>query len=131
MLRRLRAEGTGIVLTTHYLEEADALAERIVVLAGGRVIAEDTPAGIKARAAGRRLRARTSLATELMASWPEIDSVQSHDGRIELRSRAPEAALRRWLAADPDLSELDVSALSLEEAFVSLTRSDRAQELAA
>jgi ABC-2 type transport system ATP-binding protein len=131
VLRRLRAEGAGIVLTTHYLEEADALAERIVVLAGGRVLAQDTPAGIKARAAGRRLRARSTLAPELIAGWPEVDGLQSHEGRIELRSRQPEAVLRRWLAADPALSELDVSALSLEEAFVSLTRTDRAQELAA
>ena len=131
MLRRLRAEGTGIVLTTHYLEEADALAERIVVLAGGRILAEDTPTGIKARASGRRLRARSSLTPELLASWEGVDAVQSIDGFIEIRSKAPEAVLRRWLAADPQLSELQVSALSLEEAFVSLTRSDRNQELAA
>ena len=131
VLRRLRAEGTGIVLTTHYLEEADALAERIVVLAGGRVLAEDTPAGIKARASGRRLRARSTLSLELLASWAEVDAADSVDGLVEVRSKTPEAALRRWLAADPLLAELEVSALSLEEAFVSLTRTGRTQELAA
>jgi ABC-2 type transport system ATP-binding protein len=134
VLRRLRAEGTGIVLTTHYLEEADALAERIVVLAGGREIAQDTPAGIKNRAAGRRLRARTSLCIDQLRSWPEVDAVSALDGRIELRSRAPEAMLRRWLAADPTLADLEVAPLSLEEAFVSLTHAHRApiaQELAA
>ena len=131
VLRRLRGEGTGIVLTTHYLEEADALAERIVVLAGGRVLAEDTPAGIKARASGRRLRARSALSPELLASWAEVDAAHSVDGLVEMRSKTPEAALRRWLAADPQLAELEVTALSLEEAFVSLTRTGRTQELAA
>jgi ABC-2 type transport system ATP-binding protein len=131
VLRRLRAEGASIVLTTHYLEEADALAERIVVLAGGRVLAEDTPAGIKARASGRRLRARSTLSPELLASWAEVDAAHSVDGLVEVRSKTPEAALRRWLAADPQLAELEVSALSLEEAFVSLTRTGRTQELAA
>lgn len=131
VLRRLRAEGTAIVLTTHYLEEADALAERIVVLAGGRLLADDSPAGIKALASGRRLRARSALAPELLAAWPEVDALRSDRGRIELRSRAPEAVLRRWLAADPGLCELEVAALSLEEAFVALTRSDRHEDFAA
>ena len=53
VLRQLRDEGAGIVLTTHYLEEADALADRIVLMAGGRVLAQDTPAGIKSRADGQ------------------------------------------------------------------------------
>jgi len=61
VLRQLRDEGTGIVLTTHYLEEADALADRVVLVAAGRVLAADTPAGIKSRASGKRLRPRTRL----------------------------------------------------------------------
>jgi ABC-2 type transport system ATP-binding protein len=121
VMRGLRAEGAGIVLTTHYLEEADALAERVVVLAGGRVIAQDTPSGIKSRAAGKRVRAQTQLAPETIATWPEADAVDALEGAIEVRSRLPEALLRRWLALDPQLAELVVRPLSLEEAFLSLT----------
>jgi ABC-2 type transport system ATP-binding protein len=121
VIRNLRAAGTGIVLTTHYLDEADALAERIVVLAQGRVIAEDSPAGIKSRAAGKAVRARSAVARETLSRWPECESVEAADDGFEVRTRAPEALLRRWLALDPQLADLEVRPLSLEAAFVSLT----------
>ena len=121
MLKQLRAEGSSIVLTTHYLEEADALADRIVLLAGGRILAQDTPAGIKARASGKRVRCRTRLAAPVLRAWPEIISIACEGERTEIRSAQPEALLRRLLAADPDLSGLEVLPLSLEEAFLSLT----------
>ena len=121
VLRRLRDEGTGIVLTTHYLEEADALADRIVLMAAGRVLAEDTPAGIKARASGKRVRARTRLDLATLASWPDVRSATIADGVTELVTDDAERLLRRWLAGDDALSDLEVRALNLEEAFLSLT----------
>jgi ABC-2 type transport system ATP-binding protein len=121
VLRRLRNEGTGIVLTTHYLEEADALADRVVLLAGGRVLAEDSPAGIKARAAGKRLRARSRLSLDVLRSWPEVRSAMLAEGVCELVSDDAEALLRRWLQADASLADVEVRALNLEEAFLSLT----------
>jgi ABC-2 type transport system ATP-binding protein len=121
VLRQLRIEGTGIVLTTHYLEEADALADRVVLLANGRVLAEDTPAGIKARASGKRVRGRSSLPLDLLRGWPEVRSATVADGVTELQSHDAEALLRRWLQADPKLADLEVRALNLEEAFLSLT----------
>lgn len=124
VLRRLRDEGTAIVLTTHYLEEADALADRIVLLARGRVLAEDTPAGLKARAAGKRVRARSSLSVAQVAAWPEAARVIAVDDRLDVASADVEGLLRRWLAADPALAELEVRPLNLEEAFLSLTATD-------
>lgn len=121
VLRQLRDEGAGIVLTTHYLEEADALADRIVLMAGGRVLAQDTPAGIKALAEGKRLRARTSLSPDVLGRWPGVVSIRVEQGVTELLSRDAEALLRRWLAEDAALSDLEVRPLSLEEAFLSLT----------
>lgn len=130
VLRDLRDAGTAIVLTTHYLEEADALADRIVLLAGGRILAEDTPAAMKARAAGKRLRGRTRLPAALLASWPEARDVHVADGVAEIASRDAEALLRRWLAADDTLSELEVRALTLEETFLTLTSATPAEEAA-
>ncbi|WP_395791619.1 ABC transporter ATP-binding protein [Aquimonas sp.] len=127
VLRGLREAGTSLVLTTHYLEEADALADRIVLINGGRVLAEDTPAGLKARSTGSRVAARTSLAAAELASWDEVDAVESAGGRLLMRSRTPDALVRRLLAADPTCADLEVSALSLEEAFVALTRADVAR----
>jgi ABC-2 type transport system ATP-binding protein len=121
VLRQLRHEGAGIVLTTHYLEEADALADRIVLLAGGRVLAQDTPAGIKSRAEGKRIRARTSLSPDQLQAWPGVTSVHVEHGVVELLTRDAETLLRRWLAADEGLAELEVRALTLEEAFLTLT----------
>ncbi|MDZ4350394.1 MAG: ABC transporter ATP-binding protein [Xanthomonadaceae bacterium] len=117
----LRDAGCGIVLTTHYLEEADALADRVVLIEGGRTLVEDTPAGLKARAAGTRVRARTALSEGQLAQWSECLSVRSVDGCAELLTAAPEALLRRWLAADDTLADLQVSSLSLEEAVQTLT----------
>lgn len=121
VLRQLREAGTAIVLTTHYLEEADALADRVVLLAGGRVIAQDSPAGLKARAAGRRVRARSALPAGHVAAWPEAVRVTGADGVLEVASDDVEGLLRRWLAADAGLSGLEVRPMSLEDAFVSLT----------
>ncbi len=121
VLRRLREEGAGIVLTTHYLEEADALADRIVLMANGRVLAEDTPAGIKSRASGKRLRARTTLDVSVLSAWPEVRSAAITDGIVEVLTDDAEIVLRRWFSADEAVSELEVRALNLEEAFLSLT----------
>ncbi len=121
VLRQLRDDGAGIVLTTHYLEEADALADRIVLMAAGRVLAEGSPADIKARAAGKRLRARTTLDAHALARWPGVVSLQVEQGVTELVTRDAEALLRRWLEADPGLADLEVRPLSLEEAFLSIT----------
>ncbi|HMB57196.1 MAG TPA: ABC transporter ATP-binding protein [Arenimonas sp.] len=121
VLRQLRDEGAGIVLTTHYLEEADALADRVALMADGRILAEDTPAGIKSRAAGKRIRARSQLSTQIIAGWPEVRSVTATDDSIEVVSNDVEAVLRRWLVADDRLADLEVRPLSLEEAFLSLT----------
>jgi ABC-2 type transport system ATP-binding protein len=121
VLRQLRGEGTGIVLTTHYIEEADALADRVLLLADGRVLAEDTPAGIKARAAGKRVRARTALALAAISAWPGVRSASLAEGVTELVTNDAEQVLRRWLASDAGLSDIECRPLSLEEAFLTLT----------
>lgn len=121
VIRRLRAEGTAIVLTTHYLEEADALADRIVLMGNGRVLADDTPARVKSLAAGKRVLARSRLPLASLQAWPETESVRQVEGRIEATTARPEALLRRWFAADADLADLEVRPLALEDAVLALT----------
>ncbi|MCK7593552.1 ABC transporter ATP-binding protein [Pseudomarimonas salicorniae] len=121
LIRRLRGEGLAMVLTTHYLDEADALADRIVVIGSGRVLAEGTPAGIKARAAGKRLRFRSALPLAEIAALSGLDAVKMEQGVVEARSHAPEAALRQLLMRDPQLAELEVLPLKLDDAFLVLT----------
>ncbi|MGQ0798515.1 MAG: ABC transporter ATP-binding protein [Pseudomarimonas sp.] len=120
----LRAAGTSILLTTHYIEEADALADRIVLVGKGRVLAEDTPSGIKARASGKRVRCTSQLDVARLSHWPEVTSVTREGHTLELRSAVAEALLRRLLDADPQLTDIEVMPLSLEEALATLVTSE-------
>ncbi|QQR76151.1 MAG: ABC transporter ATP-binding protein [Holophagales bacterium] len=121
-IRRLSSEGVGIVLTTHYLEEADALADRVVVLHRGRVLADDTPSGVKRRAAGRRVRCFTRLDERELSALPGVRSVALKQGAAELLAENADPVVRALLAADPHLSGLEVTSAGLEEAFLALTQ---------
>jgi ABC-2 type transport system ATP-binding protein len=119
-VRRFSGAGRTVVLTTHYLEEADALADRVVVLHRGRVIAEGAPAEVK-RGSGRRVRCVTSLPLEELRSRPEVAQASRNGRHTELLTPRPEALLAWMLPADPSLSELTVSGAGLEEALLALT----------
>lgn len=120
-LRDLARSGRGVVLTTHYLEEADALADRIVVLDKGRVIAEGSPEQIKDRVPGRRIRARTAVTPHTAATWPRVLRATVDGEALDLLVTRAEPVLRTLLEADPALSGLSVVQPSLEEAFLALT----------
>jgi ABC-2 type transport system ATP-binding protein len=119
-----------VLLTTHYLEEADALADRIVMLDRGRIVAEGTPAEIKARVLGKRIRCQTRLTAAELAALPGVRSVSDmrrlpdEKGEVEILAAEAEPVLRLLLSRDPDLSGLDVRGAGLEEAFLSLTGGD-------
>ena len=120
-----------MLLTTHYLEEADALADRIVLIDKGRIVAEGTPSEIKARAAGRKIRCRTTLSLEALAALPGVRNAQRDRDVVEVFAHDAERVLREMLARDPGLSGLEVRGAGLEEAFLSLTGNDERQEVAA
>ena len=121
-IRQLVAEGCAVVLTTHYLEEAEALADRVVVLAQGRIVAQGTVAEIRARVASRRIRCVTTLADAAIALWPEVRSVARDGGRVEIVTDAAEMVVRQLLFEDAQLSELEVRRAGLAEAFVEITK---------
>ena len=129
VLRDLAAAGRGVVLTTHYLEEADALADRIVLLHSGRMIAEGTPAQIKALVPGRRITARTSVSATQAATWPDVQRSSVDGDRLELLVGTAEPALRCLLEADPAVENVTVVEPSLDEAVLTLTT--HAEEAAA
>jgi ABC-2 type transport system ATP-binding protein len=120
-VRALAARGKTILLTTHYLEEADALAQRVVVLDRGQIVADGTPAEVKRRASGRRVRAVTSLDDRALRALPGVRELSRQGSRAELLTDAPDALVRALLAADPGASELEVAGAGLEEAFLALT----------
>lgn len=121
-VRKLVAQGRTVLLTTHYLEEADALADRIVVINQGQVIASGTPAEIKSRAAARRIRCVTRLSIEQVRAIPGVQQVRGDRNAIEIFAARAEPVVAELLSRDSGLSELEVASAGLEEAFLALTR---------
>jgi ABC-2 type transport system ATP-binding protein len=126
-LHALVAEGRTLLLTTHHLEEADALAGRIVVLHRGRVLADGTPGQIKGQVAGRRLRFQSTLELSALRELPHARLVHRHADGAEIYTDRPEPLLRALLERDPGLSGLEVAGAGLEEAFLALTEAGRDQ----
>ncbi|MGB5293555.1 MAG: ABC transporter ATP-binding protein, partial [Thermoanaerobaculia bacterium] len=120
-IRTFVERGRSVVLTTHYLEEADALANRIVLLNEGRSIAEGSPSMIKARVQGRRIRCRTRLHTSEIDCIPGVKNVGSEDGLVEILTSRAEPVVRELLMRDGDLSDLEVIGAALDDAFLALT----------
>lgn len=123
-IRGLARSGRTIILTTHYLEEADALADRILVLSRGRVVADGTPTAIKAQASGTRISARTRLDEDLITSLPGVRSVRREGEEIELLTSEAETVTRELLSRDPSLTDLRITRAGLEEAFLDLVAED-------
>jgi len=121
-LRALVGEGCAIVLTTHYLEEAEALAQRVGVLARGRVVASGDIHQIRARVSQRRIRCMSAIADETIAAWPDVRSVAREGTRLEIITDAAENVVRQLLQHDQALSELEVRRAGLAEAFAEITR---------
>lgn len=122
VVRELTSRGCGILLTTHYLEEAEALAERVAVLVRGRVVSEGTVDEIRATSVRRRVRCISSLACEEVRSWPCVTAATREREWLDIESTAVESVLRRLLSADPGVRELEVRRAGLAEAFVQITR---------
>jgi ABC-2 type transport system ATP-binding protein len=122
-LRTMKARGIALVLTTHYLEEAEALADRVVVIKQGQLIADASPAELKQRLLGKWVSAVSSVSIATLQSWSECISARSEGNKLLVHTRQPEALLQRWFALDLQLSELEVNAQRFEDAIVSLTSS--------
>ena len=124
-IRSLLQQGKTVVLTTHYLEEADALADRIVVINKGAIIAQGTPAQIKARTAGKKIRCVTELTPEVLSGLPGVASVQRDREATVIHTSRPEDTLRQLFQLDLNLSGIEVTSAGLEEAFLALTRESK------
>ncbi|MGH7776875.1 MAG: ABC transporter ATP-binding protein [Candidatus Dormibacterales bacterium] len=120
-IRELAASGRTVILTTHYLEEADQLAGRIVVIDHGRVIADAPPAAIKARVSGRRIKFSAPGAEKGWFEGLPLTGLTVEEGRVSMLSSEPEAVLRALFSRDVEMRDLEVVGADLEEAFVALT----------
>ena len=120
-IRRLRDAGCAVLLTTHYLEEADALADRVAVLQAGRIVAEGPLAAIRARVDRRCIACRTALPVEALLQIDGVLEAQADGERMRLVVADPVAVLRVLLARDPQLADLDIARAGLADAFLAIT----------
>jgi ABC-2 type transport system ATP-binding protein len=120
-IRRLLNRGKTVLMTTHYLEEADSLADRVVVINRGEIIAQGTPAEIKSRTSGQKIRCRSDLPLELIRQLPCVADVAKTGDLFEIRTTAAEPVLRELLMRDPAVRDIEVGSAGLEEAFLELT----------
>ena len=121
-LRHLIDEGVSIVLTTHYLEEAEALADRAAVLNQGRMIASGSVNDLRALVARKHITCSTVLTVEEVQRWPEVESASRDRRGLCIVAGNAEAVVRRLLDADAHLQDLEIRRAGLAEAFTKLTQ---------
>ncbi|MEV5750345.1 ABC transporter ATP-binding protein [Actinoallomurus sp. NPDC052308] len=131
LVRNLRDAGMTILLTTHYMEEAQALADRVAVIAAGRIVAEGTPDTLGGRDIART-RIRFELPPECAVTDLPVAAVPGDDGLVTVESADPTGMLHRlteWaLSRGVALARLTVDRPSLEDVYLHLTSDQRAPE---
>jgi ABC-2 type transport system ATP-binding protein len=119
-MRGLAGRGHTVVFATHHLAEADAVADRVVVVSAGRVVADGSAGAIKSRVAGRTIRFTCPGPRTDLAVLPGVTGVGGDGERAELTTTDAEATLRALLAGSRPLPDLEVHGASLEQAFLHL-----------
>jgi ABC-2 type transport system ATP-binding protein len=124
-IRGLAALGKTVLFSTHYLEEADAVASRIVVIHEGRVIAEGSPREIKRIVAEKTARFKTELPTDRLPGYADVQRAETVNGYAVVYTNEPERLLAALFREGHRITELTVTDTELEAAFVSLTRKEK------
>lgn len=120
--------GRTVLFATHYLEEAEEFADRVVLLRGGRIVADGSVAQVRALAGGRMLRAVVPGITEAaVAALPGVTEYQVRGSQIAVSSTDSDKTLRTLLADYPTAHDIEITAIGLEGAFLALTADEEAQ----
>jgi ABC-2 type transport system ATP-binding protein len=124
-MRAFAARGKTVVFATHYLEEADAYADRIILMAQGRIVADGAPTEIKATVGGRIIRATLpDVDVTQLQALRCVTAVDRKGDAITLNCSDSDATLRDLLSTFPTIRDIEVRGAGLEEAFLELTVDD-------
>jgi ABC-2 type transport system ATP-binding protein len=126
-MRELAGRGKTVLFATHYLEEADAYADRAVLMAHGEIVADGPPTEIKAMVGSRRIRATLpGVDGERLASLPGVTAVERRGEAVVLVCSDSDAAIRALLDGFPAARDIEIGGAGLEEAFLQLTTGEPA-----
>ncbi len=117
--------GAAVLLATHQMDEAEALADRIVVIADGHILADGQHAAIKAQVAATAIRLRTRLAAGCFGALPGVVKVETVGADLSLLTTMPRPTLEAAFALDPALVHFGVTGASLEDALANLVHANR------
>jgi ABC-2 type transport system ATP-binding protein len=121
-MRAFAARNRTVIFATHYLEEAEAHAERVVLMAHGRVVADGPTAEVRARVGGRTISARLPGADiEALGALPGVTAAERRGDSVTLACADSDAAIRELLAVHPEARDIEITAAGLEDAFIHLT----------
>jgi ABC-2 type transport system ATP-binding protein len=124
-MRAFAARGNTVLFATHYLEEADAYADRVLLMADGTIIADGPPTEIKAIVGSRTIRATLPIVDLApLDELPGVMTADRHGEAIVLTCSNSDEAIRALLAAYPDARDIEITGAGLEEAFMRLTVGD-------
>ncbi len=117
--------GRTVVFATHYLDEAEEFADRVVLMRRGEVIADGTVAEVRSTVSGRTLTAQVPGATQAaLLGLPGVRAAELRGERADLECADSDAAIRALLSAYPRSYDIEIKAVGLEEAFLALTGDD-------
>lgn len=122
-MRELTAAGRTVIFATHYLEEADANADRVVLMAKGEIVADGPTTELKGRLGHRQIRATLPAVTVAqLATVAGVTDATRHGDAVTLVCSDSDAAIRELLARHPDARDIEITGRGLEDAFIELTR---------